>query len=224
MAKSAKALEQERFAKQEQLAEKFVELVTLMQEADEETPLQLLGGGEKGTDEYEINRARRTMMVDDTLDILVERLMIDGVTDTTLQDHFRSESRKYLSGEGLRLYINECYRIAMDPNEKDKKSKIHELLEKLYTKLAFDLEKKLGQKIFKGREFTREKVQEVIEPTQGKKAKKTGKKRKKLELDKETRARLGFAQTTTDTFKKRAQGGRMYPFPTGTGKKKRKRR
>lgn len=192
-----------------ELSAEFIENVHYLQETSDIPSLSLIKGGK------EVQTIRQLIL--DDLSGILKTIFINDLNPTRENAQlFQKEARVYLSGEGLRKFLDPLYRTAIQNNHDEAANTI----QKLYSFLKIKFEFKYRLKKHKTEEtkkaaksdVTREEAMDVIDNQGG------------LELDRETRTTLGYSQMTPHGFAKGVGARKAYPVAGGGKKKKRKRR
>lgn len=117
---------------------RFIEDVDTLQEGYDRDSVNIIGGDNK---DKETNRARRKLLIESTVDILVDILRSDGVTDGPQIEFFKRLANDHLVAPGLRD-LGKAYFAALDSKTQDVQFYLLEVYTFLLRKLRAHFEKK----------------------------------------------------------------------------------
>ena len=175
------------------LTDRFMQAVGTLEADNALSELNLIGG-DRNSPNFEENKAKRQLITEEMLDILDLMLESDSVTDTIKQEAFRTQAAAYLERSGLRR-LNKIYLYARGGDA----LMTEEEIAMLYSELKEWFDEQFEGKAFEGEPVLSPEISTARKETKQKVKKKGG----GLELDEDTKRRLGHASAPESQFHKR---------------------
>ena len=130
----------------EEATSAFGEAASLIQFEDDVDSVNLVGGDKnKGKAAYEENKARRHLLIEETVNLLTNLFSNHATSDETKIALFKQMMYGYLTTTGLKE-LDVAYKAALNGD----KRKAQKALDSLYDKVFFALKDELGGKTFFG--------------------------------------------------------------------------